>query len=134
MSMYNSIMRVVEKNPGKSSKEIAEMIAGANPNRVIESISRLHKKGVLKKIAKNPFRYVINDSIPENGKVAEMPGYRATEIMSEYLVFVRHGKHQYRKGYDNNVDLKEFLATLEEDDIIDIYRKVECQKKIIWTF
>jgi len=51
---------------------------------------------------------------------------------SEYLVIVHRNNKEFRKGLDNNVDLNGYLLTLESDDQVAVYRRMECQKKTIW--
>ena len=41
-------------------------------------------------------------------------------------------QEEFRKGFDNFVDVNDYLETLEETDVVGVYRRMECQKKTIW--
>ena len=143
-SMTDAIIEVLTITPWLSVKEIADKLPERNASRVAERLTRLYNKKAIQRFYK-PFKYALLSTPPVPGipidKIIEKEVEKVPEQsppksdgnnFPEHLVIVHRKKQEFRKGFDNFVDVNEYLETLEETDVAGVYRRMECQKKTIW--
>ena len=145
-------MEVVKNQPDITSLAIAQAIPEAKPIRIQEAVSRLFAKNKLQRFRKDcHFLYRVKESLVQSNPITStqevslntalslkaevpspIPAKEDNTDFSEYLVLVRRNKHEFRKSADNNIDLNNYLLTLESADDVAVYRRIECQKKTIY--
>lgn len=148
--MRKMILEVVKNQPDITSLAIAQALPDAKPIRIQEAVSRLFAKNKLQRRRKDcHFLYRVKESLQPNPPVVSTqevslntalslktetpsPAKEDNTDFSEYLVLVRRNNHEFRKSADNNIDLNNYLLTLESADDVAVYRRIECQKKIIY--
>ena len=128
-NLAKDVLDVVGKNPGCTSTLVVERFPNLMPIKIQEIMSRMYKQKKLDCLRLNGhFLY----SLPKTSMEPKTHMESVKTDFSEYLVIVHRNNKEFRKGLDNNVDLNGYLSTLESDDQVAVYRRMECQKKTIW--